>query len=506
MQTHEKLMALFSGLDRAYGTYLVNGTTKYAGKKLIGPRETISAPVTADLWKKHLEGEKRIGIVPIKDDGTVLFSALDIDVYGKEDEHPVFIKKMKELGVPLVPCRSKSGALHLYLFLKQPLPADIVVSWMREISILLGYGECEIFPKQVALLTSRGDVGNWINMPYFGGDQGTVKAVKEDGSFMSVEEFLAHSEEMKQGSLISIDAQEAEIADLPEAPPCLLALARNKVSEGSRNDCLFAFGVYAKRAFPDDVLGTLERVNEKYFEEPLEEREVSSVSHFVNTKDYLYPCKKPHLKKFCNSKVCKTKKYGIQAAEKAFTLKNLSKYDSTPPIWFIDVENVGRLELTTEELYSQINFQKKCMDTLNFIPPPVKGPEWHETVNALLKSVDIIHAPEEASPSGQLMAHLEKFCTGRAQARSKEELLLPDKPWHSDGKHHFKLSDLMAFLERNGFKDMKANKVAALISDRGGNTHKYTIQGKIVNIWTFPEFLSPVTEVPSPSFPENEIF
>ena len=51
----------------------------------------------------------------------------------------------------------------------------------------------------------------------------------------------------------------------------------------------------------------------------------------------------------------------------------LSKFESDPPIWFLDVED-GRLELETEDLQNQQRFQRKCMNALNRMPPVLKPP------------------------------------------------------------------------------------------------------------------------------------
>jgi hypothetical protein len=51
---------------------------------------------------------------------------------------------------------------------------------------LLGLpNDVEIFPKQDAL--GDGELGNWINLPYFGGDR---PAYGEDGRILSLAEFL----------------------------------------------------------------------------------------------------------------------------------------------------------------------------------------------------------------------------------------------------------------------------------------------------------------------------
>ena len=39
-----------------------------------------------------------------------------------------------------------------------------------ELAAGIGYGGVEIFPKQREVLVDRGDIGSWLNMPYFEGE------------------------------------------------------------------------------------------------------------------------------------------------------------------------------------------------------------------------------------------------------------------------------------------------------------------------------------------------
>ena len=48
-----------------------------------------------------------------------------------------------------------------------------------EISAFLGYGGCEVFLKQEQLLVERGDVGNFINLPYFDSEQTPATQLKK---------------------------------------------------------------------------------------------------------------------------------------------------------------------------------------------------------------------------------------------------------------------------------------------------------------------------------------
>jgi len=49
-------------------------------------------------------------------------------------------------------------------------------------------GGAEVFPKQIQL-KSTDDTGNFLNLPYFNGDQTTRYAFKKDGEAATLEEF-----------------------------------------------------------------------------------------------------------------------------------------------------------------------------------------------------------------------------------------------------------------------------------------------------------------------------
>src|SRR5208282_5058736 len=61
----------------------------------------------------------------------------------------------------------------------------------------LGHAGAEVFPKQVALVHER-DQGNWLVMPYFGGDfDGKLQmqfGLKKSGGEMTLGEFLRAAE------------------------------------------------------------------------------------------------------------------------------------------------------------------------------------------------------------------------------------------------------------------------------------------------------------------------
>ena len=70
---------LYKGLDRAHGKYVITKTGK-EGDKTQGRATTELKPYTASLWVEHLSGGNGLGVVPITDNGTCSWGAIDIDV------------------------------------------------------------------------------------------------------------------------------------------------------------------------------------------------------------------------------------------------------------------------------------------------------------------------------------------------------------------------------------------------------------------------------------------
>src|SRR5262252_8036889 len=84
MSLAEEFYRLFAGLQRSHGSYAIPHGAKPDGNGKLHDRSwarTVKGQVTVELWQKHLEGGVGIGIVPIRDDATCVFGAIDVDVY-----------------------------------------------------------------------------------------------------------------------------------------------------------------------------------------------------------------------------------------------------------------------------------------------------------------------------------------------------------------------------------------------------------------------------------------
>jgi hypothetical protein len=256
--------------------------------------------------------------------------------------------------------------------------------------------------------------------------------------------------------------------------------------QGTRNNALFNLAVYAKKAYGDQWKTHVQEYNGKYMNPPLDGSEVMGVCKSVEKKEFTYTCKQAPICNYCNMPKCRALKYGIGMGDRGMpALGSLTKLLTEPPVWFLEVLGGGRLELSTDDLQSPRNFQLKCMSTLNIMPILPKAEDWQEMIHQLLENVTEVQIPPEATPRGQLWIHLEEFCTGRVQARTREELLL-GKPWLYNGSYYFRLVDFMQYMERQKFKIALPN-LSVYFREWAMTRQFFNIQGKACNTFVIAE-------------------
>ena len=117
------------------------------GKKS-GDSFTSNYPHTSEMWQAHLEGKKfkvktnrgsieadSLGLCPINKNSKCRWGAMDLDNY--KPSIPELFKKLKSLNVPTIPFRSKSGGIHLYIFLTEEVPALLMREKLHSIKNIL---------------------------------------------------------------------------------------------------------------------------------------------------------------------------------------------------------------------------------------------------------------------------------------------------------------------------------------------------------------------------------
>lgn len=484
MTLAQKFMALFAGRDNVRGTFTTNSPGA-KGEKVGGKAYTITRPITETTWENHLNGVESLGLIPIRDDNTCFFGAVDIDVYTLD--HAALCKKVADKQLPVIVCTSKSGGAHVYLFSCEPIPAYLLVPKLREVERALGYSGLEIFPKQLKLEVAEGAKGSWINMPYFGGDNSARVALDNQGNKLTADQFVevAYNMRITRAGLSKLVPLEDALSS---APPCLQSLCTSKFKSGMRNDGLMALSVFLKKANPDGWKEEMYAYNDQYFHPPLSRTEVGALISSMEKKDYNYPCKRSPIKEVCNVAVCRTRKYGVgKTDEPTVIISSLTKYTSVPPVWFAEIVGGGRIELPTDALQNQRLFQKRCIEVMNIAPPQVPQKTWVLAINKLLSEIQVVEAPEEATPVGQLLDMLEKFCTGKVQGKSMEDILL-GKPFTAREVHIFRLPDFKAFLKRNNSSPLEDAKISVALQEKGAKSRTERVKGKYIRCMTFPRF------------------
>lgn len=489
----ETMMGIFSGMKEAHGEYVISNEKAEKGQKQKGKAVTRRDPVTKELWEQHLAGEKTLGVIPIKADNTCLWGAIDIDDY--DLDLILFAVRVYKMELPMIPCRSKSGGCHLVMLLREPVPAKDLQAKLSEIAGALGYGRSEIFPKQTTVLVEKGDLGNWLNMPYFGGDKGSRYALDEKGRAFTLKEFikLADKTALTKEAFEKLEVMIPTDA-LPDGPPCLQVLCEQGFPQGTRNNGLFALGVYCRKAFPDSWEKKLEEMNTAFMSPPLELKEVQVIQKQVSKKDWNFKCSDQPLAAFCNSAVCRTRAYGIGGGAMPI-MSGLRKIPTDQPVWFLCVNGVS-LELMTEDLQNQMRFQKACMNSINYMPPKVSEKVWQSVMQVLLDDVDVLDKPKEASLSDQFKDLVATFCTDANHRASTREELLLGRPWASTDpddeekpRVFFRVKDLEEFLIRNNFKHYTRSQMISRLTSTtmDARSHFFKIKGKGVNVYHIDE-------------------
>lgn len=492
------LYSLFLGSDLASGRSVYTGKVSKTGKKE-AKCWTEKNPATVETWVDHRSGRTGVGIIPINSENQVTWGAIDADIYGVD--HTDIIVEIFQKGLPLVPCLSKSGGLHLYLFCKDWVPAEQMMAKLDALAAILGFGTCEIFPKQTSIIRSeegREDFGNWINMPYYG--QETRYAIGPDRlPIKNVETFVAFAESKRLpvDEFKSFEPAKATNTLLPDGPPCLNILWGRKDHEGHRNELMANTCVYLKKAFPETWENQLEEFNRK-LSDPLPSRELENLKKSYKKTEYRYQCQSCILKPFCNATECKQRKFGISDSGGAFLVNNrsLTKIKTEPPVWFLDIQmpngTYTRMSLSTAELQSPSAFQFRCLEAINVMPPLVKADEWRAHVTQLLEHVAEVEVPPEATPRGRFLDLLSEFLEHKEETNI--DCLKRGAVFLEADMLYFRFPDLQQWLLQKRFTELVKGRIIDILQSIGGNPGRKTVGGVCMRFWTLPASWETVDE------------
>ena len=458
----DKFRKIFNGLEERFGYHVLdqsNGDGKKSGTSF-----TSSYAHTKEMWKAHLEGYKfevktksktiqadSLGLCPIKSDSTCMWGAIDLDEY-KPDVKELY-KKIKSLSAPFIPFKSKSGGIHIYIFLTEAVPALLLREKLHSIKNI--FGDCKpdkIFPVQKYLNLEKGSAGSWINLPYHNVKNTVRYMIKEDGTAASIEEFFEHYERNKvtpsQLKKLKSNIDEGDSGDwFKDGPPCMQALASFGVPKSQRNEVLLDMTRYIKQRYPEEWKDKTLEYNKKFFEpvgKGMSFNEVSNVIGSRDKKDYTYRCDQDWLKSFCNKEECIKRKFGISGAlNSELVLGPLSYVTSNPKIWYLGF-NGEEVRLSSKELVKQDLAREAATEQTGRTPPKIRN--WDMQLRGLQEKATEIDAPEESLPTFRLKTTLETFCYNTRVSKDKKKILL-GRPFEDEKSIKFTFNDFFKYLK-----------------------------------------------------------
>jgi hypothetical protein len=276
-----------------------------------------------------------------------------------------------------------------------------------------------------------------------------------------------------------------------------------KLTDG-RKRALFMMGLYYNRADPANWQRRLSEANMTMFEPPLPAEEVTGVIRSLSKgKDYEYTCKVEPMCAHCDARRCRTRRFGVGRGGTFPAITGLSKLDTDPPVWFLDVDD-QRFEVSTEQLLNYREMMNMFAARGNRVFRLMAQKDWVDALIGPMESLVVIEAPPDAGAPARFHEVLEDFLVNRYRGQSREDLLR-GKPWEDPdtARHYFRLRDVMALLvkEGGGLRDLTRGQIIRHIQRLGGLHGQFNIKGHCVSVHWVPSDAvqeTPKLDVPKP--------
>ena len=400
-----RFLDIFDCQRENYYTFVEEGKRE-RDSKTEGKYDRYEETVTVDVIEKHLNGIISVGLIPTRRDGTCSWGVIDVDgaIYHK-DPVPV-LKKIREKGYPLVPYRSKTSGLHLYLHIKGSVSAAEMRKKIHALAADLGFGGtlADKFPNEDAITKDKNGkykVGKCVNMPYQGTTKGycTRYCLTDDGKAISIDDFFDHVEKFritpKQFDDLTIQTENKEQngpePEWNEYPPCTQAFISNKVGEGQRNNALFNLAVLAHLKNPDQLKTELYERNKTCMNPPVErDSELDAIVAQIKDKEYFYQCETPIAKQFCNKEACRKRKYGIGPNQYIPTVDSFFKHNTNPPYYVLTMEG-NQIQLLGKQIVQQQLLREELFDQADIVWQTLNKRDWNMflvSLKAMQKEVE----------------------------------------------------------------------------------------------------------------------
>ena len=385
-------------------------------------------PLTEKVYQSHLEGKISIGIQPCNENKEARLGVIDVDPTDYDDfNKKFFIDVIQDYDLPLIPVESKSGGLHLCLFIDNFIWAKDIVSFLINILPLFKLKpNNEIFPKQTELTrdgeTGRLKPGQFINLPYYGGER---KALNVDGTPFTFEKFL----DLVDANLVSKDQlniitknidkkiYEGVSEDFIDGPPCLADISKVAGREGfdGKDRFMYNYHVLVKMKYPDGWEQKVKNAPVRFFEEQhanawTDQKLKSKITSWSKSEKG-YTCNEDPLWSACKTGICVKKKFGGLSGSKGSypVLTNLRKIEifEEPEYEFDVIKPDGISKVTVhcrsvEHLNDQIRRRNSISKAAGFLPPRISIAQEQIIMDALYETEQPVQPPIGTSPKEKL--------------------------------------------------------------------------------------------------------
>jgi hypothetical protein len=488
------MLALFKANPRSTGRF----------EPKTGQMFTEPKAVTAENFVLHLQGKQGVGLVPVLDDDTCWWAAIDIDNHGEDDDIPIapLDRIVIDLQLPLMLCRSKSGGVHAYLFLSEPQKAGRIMAVMAKWAAALGHAGSEVFPKQAHLVQGKDgkrQTGNWINLPYHNADD-TVRYAFRGKVKLSLDQFLDVAEKLR----VTPDALNAKLMlEHAQAPPCVQRMMREGVPVGHRNEGMYNVVVYLRKAFPDDTEARALDLNKEMFSKPLVKQEAMRTIASAMKPDYGYRCNEEPVRSLCDRPTCLKRKFGITSVEvekmEAISalpiFSDVVQYMSEPVRWEIRVDGHKVTNIGTDVLLEWKAIRQIVAEQTTKLVPMIKNQEWERILQPLMATARKIEAPDDASIAGVVRQRLKDFAAktdllNKGQDPEDRKALMRGMPVVQlmDGERCvvFRQHDFVSYLKRTKSEELKGVSLWFAIRGLGVQHVKMRVGQASINVWYLP--------------------
>ncbi len=485
----DKFIELFTGYQGDFGIADMSSAQLDTDKNKLKPNyEWAGRPITQGDYRDHIAGKISIGIQPCRLDKTVQFGCIDIDSKDYASfKVENYLALFQQFKLPLVPLLSKSGGLHCYLFLKEPIPAVDLISALKSFLLPLGLDpDTEIFPKQKELKEDdKGEIkpGNFINLPYYNNGETKRYAVDKNNNKLDLEKFLEVANESRIGKqeldkLVEETYKNILVGTDPEfedGPPCLALCSKRKLDDG-RDRFMYNYMVFAKKKYKDKWPDQVAKANYSYLEDPWDKTKLDSKITAWKKDTAGHTCYEDPIQSKCMRTLCYSRPFGVKSDSinvfPDITDFQIIRYEQPEYRFNVVMPNDDKIEVIIPNL---------IWEQTGIYHEPLKPKDFRAKLTELRKGSTKISPPAGTQIEDRLKEELYQYCVNGPRARNRVQIN-SGSCLTEEGHHFFRFN---SFIDHLGSSwKIPEERIAQKLKDKCDVefNHSLNVDGKTIKV------------------------